>query len=242
MALNFSAIFRPRLIDSLRGYTSRDLMADVTAGVTVGIVALPLAMAFAIASGVRPEVGLFTAIVAGFLISALGGSRVQIGGPTGAFVAIVYSIVVTYGLGNLLICTVMAGLMLIVMGLTRMGSMIRYIPYPITTGFTSGIAVLIFSTQIKDFFGLMIEKVPAEFVARMFALLENAWTVHWPTVALAAASLAIIILWPKPLGKYLPGSIVAMVAGTLAVILFHLPVETIGAGHAGRRSHPARWP
>ena len=233
MALNIRSIFRPYLFKTLRGYTRRDLIADITAGVTVGIVALPLAMAFAIASGVRPEVGLFTAIIAGFLISALGGSCVQIGGPTGAFVAIVYSIVVTYGLGNLLICTVMAGLMLIVMGLTRMGSMIRYIPYPITTGFTSGIAVLIFSTQIKDFFGLKIEKVPAEFVARLITLAENAATVHWPTVALAVVSLAIIIAWPKQWGRVIPGSIVAMVMGTLAVILLHLPVETIGSKFGG---------
>src|SRR6266853_652967 len=154
-------------------------MRDLIAGVVVGIVALPLALAFAIASGVPPERGLYTAVIAGFLISALGGSRVQIGGPTGAFVVIVYGIIAKYGLDNLLICTVMAGVMLLVMGFTRMGTMIKFIPYPVTMGFTCGIAVLIFSTQIKDFLGLKLETVPADFVEKMEALGENFGTVQW---------------------------------------------------------------
>src|SRR5436305_10338478 len=146
--------FRPKLVDALKGYTSQSFFADLVAGVTVGIVALPLAMAFAIASGVKPEAGIFTAVVAGFLISALGGSRVAIGGPTGAFVVILYGILQQYGASNLMICTIMAGVILLIMGFARLGTMIKYIPYPVTVGFTCGIAVLILSTQIKDFFGL----------------------------------------------------------------------------------------
>src|SRR6267143_6072783 len=158
--MNLALWFRPRLIDSLKGYSGEKFMPDLIAGVTVGIVALPLAMAFAIASGVRPEAGIFTAVIAGFIISALGGTRVCIGGPTGAFIVILYGIGVKYGLGNLAICTVMAGVFLLLMGMARLGTMIKYIPYPVTMGFTSGIAVLIFMTQIKDFFGLQIDKVP----------------------------------------------------------------------------------
>ncbi len=149
--------FRPKLIDTLKGYQARDFLADLTSGLTVGIVALPLAMAFAIASGVKPEAGIFTAVIAGFLISACGGTKVCIGGPTGAFIVILYGIGVKYGLDNLAICTVMAGVVLLVMGLARLGTMIKYIPYPVTMGFTSGIAVLIFTTQIKDFFGLQVD-------------------------------------------------------------------------------------
>src|SRR5580765_2207539 len=163
-------IFRPRLFETLQNYSRQDFIRDLVAGVTVGIVALPLAMAFAIASGVDPKAGLYTAVIAGFLISALGGSRVQIGGPTGAFVAIVFGVIAQYGLGNLIICTIMAGVMLLVMGFTQMGTMIKYIPYPVTTGFTSGIAVLIFSTQIKDFFGLKLDKVPQDFVEKIRVL------------------------------------------------------------------------
>src|SRR5688572_11630186 len=163
--MNVSIAFRPKLVDALKGYTKRDFLRDLVAGITVGIVALPLAMAFAIASGVKPEAGIFTAVIAGFLISALGGSRVAIGGPTGAFVVIVYGIVQQYGLANLLLCTVMAGVILLIMGFARMGTMIKYIPYPVTVGFTSGIAVLIFSTQIKDFLGLQLDRdMPAGFL------------------------------------------------------------------------------
>lgn len=200
---------------------------------TVGVVALPLAMAFAIASGVKPEAGIFTAVVAGFIISALGGSRVQIGGPTGAFVVIVYGILMKYGATNLAICTVMAGVILVVMGLAKMGSMIKFIPYPVTMGFTSGIAVLIFSTQIKDFLGLKVAGVPGEFLERIRVLGLALPTVQWPTVGLAVASLLIIVLWPKRWSKYVPGSVVALLLGTALVFAFHLPVETIGTRFGG---------
>src|SRR2546422_1421903 len=154
-------------------------------------------MAFAIASGVPPQAGIFTAVIAGFLISALGGTRVCIGGPTGAFIVILYGIGVKYGLDNLAVCTVMAGVFLLLMGLARLGTMIKYIPYPVTMGFTSGIAVLIFTTQIKDFFGLQVEKVPSEFIEKMRALFENFGTLQWPTVAVAAASFSVINVWPR---------------------------------------------
>ncbi len=228
-----AVIFRPKLVETLRGYTVQNFLADLTSGVTVGIVALPLAMAFGIASGVDPKAGLYTAIVAGFLISALGGSRVQIGGPTGAFVAIVFGVIAQYGLNNLIICTIMAGFMLLIMGFAQMGTMIKYIPYPVTTGFTSGIAVLIFSTQVKDFFGLKVDKVPADFVEKVRVLGGNFHTLHWPTMLLALGSLLLILIWPKKLAKRVPGSIVAMLAGTLAVVLFQVPVETIGSRFGG---------
>ena len=225
--------FRPRLVDTLKHYTRQDATSDITAGLTVGIVALPLAMAFAIASGVEPKAGLWTAIIAGFIISALGGSRVQIGGPTGAFVGIVYAIIAQYGVQNLVICTVMAGIMLMIMAVARMGTMIKYIPYPVTTGFTSGIAIIIFSTQIKDFFGLNVQKVPADFVQKMKVLAEHAGTVSWTTVAVSVASLATILLWPKHWAKRVPGSIIALLLGTLAVSFFGLQVETIGTRFGG---------
>lgn len=231
--MNLSSFFRPRLVDCLKGYSLKNFQTDVLAGLTVGIVALPLAMAFAIASGVKPEAGIFTAVIAGFLISALGGSRVQIGGPTGAFVVIVYGIIAKYGLSNLIVCTVMAGVILVIMGATRLGTMIKFIPYPVTMGFTSGIAVLIFSTQIKDFLGLRIEHVPAEFFEKMKALGEHIGTLQWPTLALAAGSLLIILLWPKRWGKRVPGSIIAVIVGTTLVMCFNLPVETIGSRFGG---------
>src|SRR5881397_4035430 len=174
--------FRPRLADTLKNYSREDFLADLTAGVTVGIVALPLAMAFAIASGVKPEAGIFTAVIAGLLISGLGGTRVSIGGPTGAFIVILYGIGVKYGLDNLAICTVMAGVFLLILGLARLGTMIKFIPYPVTMGFTSGIAVLIFTTQIKDFFGLHVDKVPSEFIEKMRVLFEHFGTLQWSTV------------------------------------------------------------
>ena len=231
--MNISIPFHPRLFETLKTYSAKQFFADLIAGLTVGIVALPLAMAFGIASGVKPEAGIFTAVIAGFIISALGGSRVQIGGPTGAFVVIVYGIIAKYGLENLYICTIMAGVILLLMGLTRMGNMIKYIPYPVTMGFTCGIAVLIFSTQIKDFFGLQVEKVPAEFVEKITTLGKNFGTLQWPTLALAAASLAIILFWPKKWARFVPGSIVALVAGTAAVMLLQVPVETIGSRFGG---------
>jgi sulfate permease, SulP family len=226
--------FRPKLVEVLKNYTRQDLLADSIAGITVGIVALPLAMAFAIASGVKPEAGIFTAVIAGFLISALGGTRVAIGGPTGAFIVILYGINARYGAENLAICTVMAGVILLVMGAARLGTMIKYIPYPVTMGFTSGIAVLIFSTQIKDFFGLKVDQVPSEFIGKIKVLIENAGTVQWSTLALAAASLAVILLWPKSWQRRMPGSIVALVLGTIVVVLFpSLAVETIGTRFGG---------
>ena len=225
--------FRPRLVDALKGYSAKDLAPDLIAGVTVGIVALPLAMAFAIASGVKPEAGIFTAVIAGFIVSALGGTKVSIGGPTGAFIVILYGIGAKYGFDNLLICTIMAGGLLVTMGVARMGTMIKFIPYPVTMGFTSGIAVLIFSTQIKDFFGLQVEKVPSEFVEKMRVLVEHLGTVQWPTAALAAASLTIILFWPRKWQRRVPGSIAALVLGTAAVVWFNLPVETIGSKFGG---------
>ena len=231
--MNFSCPFRPKLLDTLRGYTRANFTADLVAGLTVGIVALPLAMAFAIASGVPPQAGIFTAVIGGFIISALGGTRVCIGGPTGAFIIILYGIYTKYGAENLAICTIMAGAILFIMGATRLGTMIKFIPYPVTMGFTSGIAVLIFSTQIKDFFGLQLDKVPSEFFEKMKALAEHASTVQWSTAALAAASLAIIIFWPKAWQRRLPGSIVALALGTALVALLKLPVETIGSKFGG---------
>lgn len=225
--------FRPKLVDTLKHYSREDLAADLIAGVTVGIVALPLAMAFAIASGVPPQAGIFTAVIAGLIISSLGGTKVCIGGPTGAFIVILYGILVKYGAANLAICTIIAGFMLFVMGLARLGTMIKYIPYPVTMGFTSGIAVLIFSTQIKDFLGLKVDKMPSEFVERLKALVENAGTMQWQTVLLAASCFAIIRLWPKNWQRRVPGSIVALILGTLAAGLFQLPVETIGSKFGG---------
>jgi SulP family sulfate permease len=231
--MNLPFTFRPKLAEALKTYQRQDFLADLIAGLTVGIVALPLAMAFAIASGVKPEAGIFTAIIAGFLISALGGSRVAIGGPTGAFIVILYGIGAKYGLDNLAICTVMAGVCLLVMGLARLGTMIKFIPYPVTMGFTSGIAILIFTTQIKDFFGLKVEQVPSEFIEKMAVLAEHFGSLQWQTFVLAAGSLAIILLWPQKWQRRVPGSIVALVLGTAAATLLALPVETIGSRFGG---------
>ena len=222
----------PRSIECLRGYTATQFSHDLVAGLTVGLVALPLAMAFAIASGVSPQAGLYTAVVAGFLISALGGSRTQIGGPTGAFVVIVAGIVVKFGVAGLALVGIMAGLLLLVMGFTGLGAAVKYIPRPVTIGFTNGIALLIASTQIKDFFGLKTPPVPSEFLPRIRLFLHYAGTIRWQTVAVAAASLAIILLWPR-LTKRLPGSIVALLLATAAVAAFHLPIETIGTKFGG---------
>lgn len=231
--MSWSFAFRPKLVDTLKNYSAGALFSDVTAGLTVGIVALPLAMAFAIASGVKPEAGIFTAVIAGFIISALGGTRVSIGGPTGAFIVILYGIYAKYGAENLAICTIMAGIILFIMGAARLGTMIKFIPYPVTMGFTSGIAVLIFSTQIKDFFGLSVEKVPSEFIEKMRVLFAHLGTFQSPTLMLAAASLAIIVFWPKSWQRRVPGSIVALVLGTAVVALFQVPVETIGSKFGG---------
>ena len=215
-----------------KGYTRQDLISDLIAGVTVGLVALPLAMAFGIASGVTPQAGIYTAVVAGFLISALGGSRLQIGGPTGAFVVIVAGIVATHGVSGLLIVTIMAGVILMLMAVTGLGSAVKYIPRPVTIGFTNGIAVLIASTQIKDFLGLETGAVPGEFLLRMRVLAYSLGSVSWPAVLLATGSLLVILLLPK-LTKRVPGSIVALVIATLAVAAFGLSVETIGSKFGG---------
>jgi sulfate permease, SulP family len=222
----------PRSIECLRGYTARQFTEDLIAGFTVGLVALPLAMAFAIASGVPPQAGLYTAVVAGFLISALGGSRTQIGGPTGAFVVIVAGIVVKFGLGGLALVGIMAGILLLLMGITGLGTAVKYIPRPVTIGFTNGIALLIASTQIKDFLGEKTPPVPSEFLARIRMLLHYVGTTRWQTVAVATTSLAVILLWPR-LTKRVPGSIVALLLSTVVVVGFHLPVETIGSKFGG---------
>ncbi len=229
----FSQYFRPRLIDALRGYNKARLSTDVIAGVTVGVIALPLAIAFAIASGAKPEAGIFTAIIAGFIISALGGSRVQIGGPTGAFIVIVYGIIMQYGYANLLICTIMAGVMLLAMGLTRMGNLIKFFPRPLIIGFTNGIAVLIILSQVKEFFGLQIEVMPADFVHKLQAIYHAASTMDAATVLLAASSALLIWFYPKAWAQKLPSPIVALVIGTTVVALFDLPVETIGTRFGG---------
>ncbi|HEU4752431.1 MAG TPA: SulP family inorganic anion transporter, partial [Armatimonadota bacterium] len=225
--------FRPRLLDCLAGYTRQAFLSDLIAGVTVGILALPLAMAFGIASGVKPEQGLYTAVVAGFLISALGGSRVQIGGPTGAFVVIVAGMVQKYGLGGLAVCTIMAGGILVIMGLTGLGSMIRYIPRPVTIGFTNGIALLILSTQIRDFLGLRVEHVPTEFLEKARVLGSHLGTLDPATVAVSCGALALLILWPRLPFKRIPGPIVALATSTILVTLFRIPVETIGSRFGG---------
>ena len=214
------------------GYTRRDLISDLIAGLTVGLVALPLAMAFGIASGVTPQAGLYTAVVAGFLISASGGSRLQIGGPTGAFVVIVAGIIAAHGVSGLLIVTVMAGVILMLMAVTGLGTAVKYIPRPVTIGFTNGIAVLIASTQVKDFLGLETGAIPSEFILRMRVLVNSVSSVHWPALLVAIGSLLIILILPR-LTKRVPGSIVALALGTLAVAAFGIPVETIGSKFGG---------
>jgi SulP family sulfate permease len=222
----------PRSISSLRDYNGRKFAADLLAGVTVGLVALPLAMAFAIASGVAPQAGLYCAIVAGFLISALGGSNTQIGGPTGAFVVVVYGIVAKYGLDGLFMCTLMAGVLLVILGATGLGTAVKFIPRPVVVGFTNGIAVIIASTQIKDFFGLKVDKVPGEFLARMEVLARNFRSLSPLETGLGGFALLLILVFMRFV-KRVPGYIVALVAGTALVVLFKLPVETIGTRFGG---------
>lgn len=222
----------PRSISCLKDYDARKFAADLVAGVTVGLVALPLAMAFAIASGVPPQSGLYCAIVAGFLISALGGSTTQIGGPTGAFVVVVYGIVARYGLDGLFMCTMMAGVILVILGITGLGTAVKYIPRPVVVGFTNGIAITIASTQIKDFFGLKVDKVPGEFLARMEVLARNFHTYSPLETGLGVLALVLVIVFMRYV-KRVPGYIVALFAGTALVVLFHLPVETIGTRFGG---------
>lgn len=222
----------PKSVLELRNYSSRRFFADLTAGVTVGLVALPLAMAFAIASGVTPQAGLYCAIVAGFLISGLGGSKTQIGGPTGAFVVVVFGIVVKYGLDGLYVCTLLAGVLLIILGITGLGTAVKFIPRPVVVGFTNGIAVIIASTQIKDFFGLKVDKVPGEFLGRMEVLVRSLPTLSVVETSLALSALTVIILCSRYL-KLIPGYIVALFAGTALVWMLNLPVETIGTRFGG---------
>src|SRR6185503_16809403 len=208
----------PRSILCLRDYDRHKFLADLVAGITVGLVALPLAMAFAISSGVPPQAGLYTAVVAGFLISALGGSATQIGGPTGAFVVVVYGIVAKYGIDGLFLCTLVAGLLLVLLGVTGMGAAVKFIPRPVVLGFTNGIALLIASTQIKDFFGLQVDRVPGEFLARIEVLARHFNTMSPASAALACCALAVIILATRFTPR-VPGYIVALVGGTLAVVI-----------------------
>jgi sulfate permease, SulP family len=222
----------PKSVLCLRDYSRRDFLADLIAGVTVGMVALPLAMAFAIASGLTPQAGIYCAVITGFLISALGGSRVQIGGPTGAFVVVIAGIVANHGIDGLFMCTMMAGVLLFLMGATGLGAAVKYIPRPVVLGFTNGIAVLIASTQLKDFFGLQIANVPGEFLRRMEIIGERMFTLSWEATALAAAAIAIILLCSRFL-KHVPGYIAALFIGTAAVVIFKLPVETIGTRFGG---------
>jgi SulP family sulfate permease len=246
------APFRPASLELLRGYRRSDFGRDLAAGVTVGVVALPLAMAFAIASGLPPQAGIVTAVIAGFIIAALGGSAVQIGGPAGAFIVIVYGIVQRYGLGNLLIATVLAGMLLLAMGLLRLGALVRYIPVSIVLGFTNGIAVLIALSQVKDMLGLRIERMPADFFGQLHAIGAAIGSIDAASVVMACGCLALILLWQRwavrlpgswPAGAgsgrirsglaTVPGTIVALVLATTATALLHLPVETIGSRFGG---------
>ncbi len=243
--MNFGFRFRPRALELLNGYQRSTFLADLSAGVTVGIVALPLAMAFAIASGLKPEAGIFTAIVAGFLISALGGSSVQIGGPAGAYIVIVFGIVARYGVANLMLATMFAGVLLFLMGMLKLGNLIRFIPVSIVIGFTNGIAVLIALSQLKDFFGLSVAELPADFFAKMATLVEHADSWNAKTLAISLGSLLIVFLWPNAQASKLgrstatrilskvPGTIIALVAGTLVVSVFQWNVETIGSRFGG---------
>jgi SulP family sulfate permease len=219
------------LVAALRTYSSRTFVSDLIAGVTVGLVALPLAMAFAISSGMTPQAGIYCAVVTGIIISALGGSQVQIGGPTGAFVVVVAGIIAQYGVDALFMCTMMAGVLLVIMGLTGTGTAVRFIPRPVVIGFTNGIALVIASTQLKDFFGIPLDQVPGEFIGRLTALI-GAMSLSPQTTALAAAVLVTIVVWNRLIPR-VPGYIVALVGGTLAASLAGLPVETIGSRFGG---------
>jgi len=225
-------VLLPKIVTALKDYNREKFLGDLTAGVIVGVVALPLAIAFAIASGVTPDRGLWTAIVAGFLISLLGGSRVQIGGPTGAFVVIVYGIVQKYGIDGLTVATLMAGVILIGMGIAKLGAMIKFIPHPVITGFTSGIALIIFSGEIKDFFGLRMGVVPADFIGKWLAYANGVTGVTPSAIAVSSLALGIILIWPR-VNRRIPGPFVALIVTTLLVKMMHLPVETIATRFGG---------
>ncbi|HAT4271994.1 sulfate permease [Clostridium perfringens] len=225
-------MYKPKLIslldDKENGFSKEQFFKDLIAGIIVAIIALPLSIALGISSGVSPEKGLITAIIAGFIISLLGGSRVQIGGPTGAFVVIVFGIIQNHGVDGLIIATFMAGIILVLFGLLRFGSLIKYIPYPITVGFTSGIAVTLFSTQVKDFLGLSMTKTPSEFIPKWEAYISHINTTNLYTLAIGLLALIILIFWPK-INKKIPGSLIALIVTTLVVFIFNLPVATIGS-------------
>ncbi|MBP7474910.1 MAG: sulfate permease [Pyrinomonadaceae bacterium] len=219
----------PKLLTVLReGYTLKQFRGDMLGGLTVGVVALPLSIALAIASGVKPEQGLYTAIFAGFVIAVLGGSRAQISGPTGAFIVIVYGIVQKYGYDGLVVATLIAGILLILMGLARMGAFLKFVPYPVVIGFTSGIALIIFSSQVSDFLGLKLEKVPADFTEKWIEYARHSATFDPSTLAVGAASLLIIVAWPK-ITRKVPGPLIAILAVTFAVQYFQIPVDTIAS-------------
>ena len=218
----------PKSITCLKGYTKEQFIKDFSAGIIVAIIALPLSIALAIASGVSPEKGLYTAIIGGFIVSLLGGSRVQIGGPTGAFVVIVYGIIQKYGMDGLLISTIMAGIFLILMGILKLGSLIKYIPSSITSGFTSGIAIVILSTQVKDFLGLTMSSVPSEFLAKWTAYINSMNTINIQSLFIAILTLLIIIFWPK-ISKKIPGTFVAIIIATIIAMVFNLKIDTIGS-------------
>src|SRR5450432_1044007 len=228
-------MFRPKIIDTLKNYNRQQFNRDLMAGLIVGLVALPLAIAFAIASGVSPEKGLYTAIIGGFIISALGGSRVQIGGPTGAFIVIVYGIVQQYGVPSLIIATFMAGIMLIIMGVARLGAIIKFIPHPLIIGFTSGIALIIFSSEIKDLLGLDIGTLPGGFLEKWKFYFENLHTVNVASLVIGITTICIIVLWTK-LSRRIPGSLIALLVITALVEIFHIHVETIGSRFGGIQS------
>lgn len=219
---------KPKLFEVMKDYTKAQFMKDVISGIIVAIIALPLSIALAIASGVGPEQGLYTAIIAGFFISFFGGSRVQIGGPTAAFVVIIYGIVADYGTDGLIVATILAGLILVIMGICRFGSLIRYIPYTITTGFTCGIAVTLFAGQVKDFLGLSMQSVPSEFLPKILAYVRHISTINWTAMAVGAAAILIMLVWPKVTDK-IPGSLMAILVTTAVVYFAKLPVNTIGS-------------
>ena len=219
---------KPKLFDVMKGYSREQLIKDIISGIIVAIIALPLSIALAIASGVGPEQGLYTAIIAGFFISFFGGSRVQIGGPTAAFVVIIYGIVANYGTDGLIVATILAGIILVIMGICRFGSLIKYIPYTITTGFTCGIAVTLFVGQLKDFFGMEMESVPSEFLEKIIAYVKNIHSINLTATLIGLAAVAIMLLWTKITDK-IPGSLVAIVVTTAIAYFAKLPVNTIGS-------------
>src|ERR1700736_964477 len=222
----------PKSVILLRDYDRHKFLSDLIAGITVGLVALPLAMAFAIASGVSPQAGIYCAIVTGFILSALGGSKTQIGGPTGAFVVVVSGIIAKHGIDGLFACTMMTGVLLVLLGITGMGTAVKYFPRPVIVGFTNGIAILIASTQIRDLFGLRMEHVPGDFFHRMGAIAENFHTLNWIATVVGFASLAVMIVCAK-FFKRIPGAILVCFGATAAVTIFHLPIETIGTRFGG---------